>query len=418
MRGMGGRLLLPLVVLAGLLPLAALYAWGGDGYFELRRAAGLKAYAPFLDLQNVMAGIECWQRGVDVYAVNPCDVMGRLHIYSPLWLRLPPVFGRPDLLDGIGLTIGLGFAAVLLILPATAHRRSGMLMLLAVGSPVTFYALERANMDVPIFVCLAIAAVLLGGGIAARGLAYALILAVGLLKFYPLVLLILLLRERPALALAFGAIAAVAGLGLVLPLREEFVRALGNIPPLPAFSGTFGAGMLDKGVRALLPGVAALPVVATVLMAAGAVTLVWALAGDAATRRDLAAMPVRHRDLLLVGGGILVGCFVAGDSVEYRAIFLLLALPALLHLAHAGARRGLFAATAVAAAVLLWDPLVRRGVAWLFPSSDDLPSVPGLVLWGLRELAWWWVAAVLAALVVGLLRRAPGLALVGVRPAA
>ena len=53
------------------------------------------------------------------------------------------------------------------------------------------------------------------------------------------------------------------------------------------------------------------------------------------------------------------------------------------------------------AAALMWEPLARRLVA----------GSAGLALWALHSLAWWWLAGVLLALVLALLRGAPGLAL-------
>ena len=90
---------------------------------------------------------------------------------------------------------------------------------------------------------------------------------------------------------------------------------------------------------------------------------------------------------------------------------LLLTVPALWRMG------GMFAATAGCVAWLMWDPVVRRVVARLVPGEGEIPGMPGLALWTVREVVWWWVAVVLAGLVVGLLRRAPGWALIGVRPA-
>jgi hypothetical protein len=98
------------------------------------------------------------------------------------------------------------------------------------------------------------------------------------------------------------------------------------------------------------------------------------------------------------------GCFLAGENIDYRAILVLPALPALLAVPatrHAG----------WLAAALMWEPLARRIVARLAPAEADQPSLAFLVLWGVHNLAWWWLAAVLLTAVALLLRDAPGLAL-------
>ncbi len=398
-----------LLLLVGFAAMAALYAWGGGAYFALREAAGLQAFVPFLDLHGVMAAIECWQDGVDVYSVNTCDHLGRVHVYSPLWLRLPGMFGAPELTMPIGIGLALAFILSLLVVPAPTGAGGMVVLVLAVVSPDTVFALERANMDVLIFAAVVLAVPMLAGGLVARGFAYAVFLAVGLLKFYPLVLLGLVVRERPVLTLLFGA-AALGGLAAVaLPLAGEFGRAIGNILPTPVFSGTFGARHLGLGLGLLLPGYAGVAV--GVLVAAAAVMVAVRLARDTVVRGALDALPRRDADLLLVGAVLMLGCFLAGENVEYRAIFLLLTVPALWRMG------GMFAATAGCVAWLMWDPVVRRVVARLVPGEGEIPGVPGLALWTVREVLWWWVAVVLAGLVVGLLRRAPGWALIGVRPA-
>lgn len=404
----------PLLLLIGLAAVAALYAWGGDTDFVLRRAVGLQPFAPFLDLHGVMSAIACWHAGVDVYADNSCDLLRRVHVYSPLWLRLPVGFGTPGLIGPIGIGLALAFIVSLLVLPAPDGLRGLVVMVLAVVSPDTVFALERANMDVLIFAAVVLAVPLLAGGAVVRGAAYAVFLGMGLLKFYPVVLLVLVVRERPLVALGFGLAAIVMLAAGVLPFIDEYGRAIANILPTPAFTGTFGARHLALGLALLLPGSVFPAYAAGALVAAGAVVLVIRVLRDNAVLAAMDALPRRHADLCLVSGLVMLGCFLAGESVEYRAVFLLLAVPALLRMGALLQMGGLFRMTAWGVAWLLWDPVMRRVVARLAPGVGDIPGAAGLALWGVREVLWWWVAAVLAVLVVGLLRRAPGWGLIGI----
>lgn len=398
-----------LALLLLLAALAGLYAWDPQAYLALRIAAGLKPFEPFLDLHAVMSAIACHDRGIDVYATNPCDTMGRLHIYSPLWLRLPSLFGREDLTLPFGLVLAIGFILSLLALPAPRGRWAATAMFLAAVSPDTVFALERANIDALIFIAVLAGALLQARGLLARVAGYGLFLAMGLLKFYPLVLLVLMLRERPKVAawLATGA-AAVLALA-VLPLAGEFHRAIVNIPPLPVFSGTFGAYQLSDGIGALRPGETVVRFLLALALAAIALAAALRLATDASVSGSLATLPRREADMLLAGGALVAGCFLAGQSIEYRAVFLLLALPALLSLARTGRLAWVFRVTTAIAVWLLWDPLARRLVGRLAPAEGEMPGLPGLALWTLRELLWWWVAAVLAGLLAAMLRRAPAL---------
>lgn len=391
-----------LVVATCLALLSLLFAWDGDLYFRLRVAAGMKAYDPFLDLHAVMAAIECWHRGVDVYAANPCDTYGRLHIYSPLWLRLPALFGDPALRHPLGLVLAFGFAASLLWLPP-APRGGLAALILTAAAPVTAFALERANVDLLVFILVVPGAVLLARGQVARIVGFALFLLAGLLKFYPLVLLLLLLRERPHVMFALLLVAGAILRATLGAFADETRHAIALIPIQAVFWGSFAAHNLPRGLMMLTgsPIAAALALAAGFATAAVAIRRVLICPEMAAGLRGL---PPVVRSLLLVAGTLVGGCFLAGENIEYRAILLLPALPALLALPatrHAG----------WLAAALMWDPLARRFVAQLAPADDGQPSLPGLALWAVHNLAWWWMAAVLLVLVALLLRDAPGLAL-------
>src|SRR5689334_9081991 len=60
-------------------------------YFGALRLLGVEPFSfPFLDTHAVLAAAECGRQGVDIYLSNPCDALGRPHVYSPLWLAIVP----------------------------------------------------------------------------------------------------------------------------------------------------------------------------------------------------------------------------------------------------------------------------------------------------------------------------------------
>ena len=73
---------------------------------------------------------------------------------------------------------------------------------LAVLSPTTVYAVERANNDLIVFLLILSGGMLLTVRQPSRLCSYALFLVAGLLKYYPLALLVLLIRERRRAAVA------------------------------------------------------------------------------------------------------------------------------------------------------------------------------------------------------------------------
>ena len=62
-----------------------------DTYRHILRFVGVEPFIfPFVDIHAVLTAGECYQEGINVYAQNPCDVLGRVHVYSPLWLSVMP----------------------------------------------------------------------------------------------------------------------------------------------------------------------------------------------------------------------------------------------------------------------------------------------------------------------------------------
>ena len=103
-------------------------------------------------MHAVTAAVECHRLGFDVYVQNPCDVFGRVHGYSPVWLWLAvlPITTAWD--NALGLGLVLLFLVALAFLPAGRDWRQTMLITLGAVSSATMFALERANVDLLMFV--------------------------------------------------------------------------------------------------------------------------------------------------------------------------------------------------------------------------------------------------------------------------
>jgi hypothetical protein len=130
----------------------------------------------------------------------------------------------------IGIALDLAFLMSLFWLVKPVNWRELIVFALPCTSTMVFFALERGNVDVIIFVILVAAGVLSTGQLASRLLSYALILLAGLLKFYPVTVLSTALRERPR---TFFAISAAAGLiisGFVYRFHGELRVMARNIP--------------------------------------------------------------------------------------------------------------------------------------------------------------------------------------------
>src|SRR5579885_3185677 len=149
--------------------------------------------SPFLDTAAILAAVECHGRAIDIYQLNPCDPLGRPHVYSPLWLTLlPSSLGTSDTL-WVGGALALAFVFSLAWLLQPRDVTEATILGFAVFSPMVLYAVERANNDLLIFCLVVCAGAMQGLRRRPRLCSYAVILVAALLKYYPAILLSLVL---------------------------------------------------------------------------------------------------------------------------------------------------------------------------------------------------------------------------------
>jgi hypothetical protein len=365
------------VLLAGIL-----YCLGyREQYYALAEAWGAAPFrTPFLDMHAVTAAVECHRLGFDVYVQDPCDVFGRVHGYSPVWLWLAvlPITTAWD--NALGLGLVLLFLVALTFLPAGREPRQTMLITLGAVSSATMFALERANVDLLVFVMAMLAVRLRTAG-------YAVSLLAGMLKFYPIVLLVLAVRERLVKCLVVWAV-AVGVIALWFALDgTEILRGMANIPSTHPFDdNVFGAHNLPFGLAELL----GLPHAAAIVLQVLLLVTMLCLAATLARRVQVHALTEAESLYLLAGSVLLVSCFVMAQNVSYRGIYFLFVLPAL-----AICRRG----TAWLIVLLMWNSALRPVIDALTEWSS-LAEILRPGIWLVRELAWWGVITVLAALLL------------------
>lgn len=112
-------------------------------------------------------------------------------------------------------------------------------------------------------------------------------------------------------------------------------------------------------------------------------------------RASCLRLPPSEAAFLEIGAWLVAGCFLAGQNIGYRGIFLLFALPGLWSLAQAagsGFQRALFRTAIGLILFLMWGEFFRHLV-------DNLAPAPGpFLFWLGRELAWWAVVTLLGGL--------------------
>jgi hypothetical protein len=385
--------------------MAMLYLARSPLYFGIIRAWGVNAWRnPFLDTDGVVSALRCLRVGVDVFLTNPCDVLGRVFNYSPLWLVLAWLPVTKDWLVPTGLAFDIAFLFSLLLLPSGRRLSAAVWITLGAISPAVLFAMERGNIDLVMFSLASIAATLACRSPRLRLIGYGAALLAGLLKYYPMTLMLLATREWPRRFLVVTAAAIALTALFLVAMGQDLVVALRLIPQgMWWFAGPFGSIVLPGGIAEMLNLPAIACSVLRLLLAAGA------LAGGIrlATRRwfagDLARLTPLEETTLLTGALLILSCFFTAQNIDYRAIHLLLVLPALTALHDLGDARRLHGSVLIGAVFLLWSDAWRLGpYTYAYPSNHLIIIEIG---WGLRELIWWWVVTILIAYMIVVLRQ-------------
>ena len=277
-------------------------------------------------MRSLTSAWECERRGVDVLPVNPCDPRKRPANYPRLWLAAAP-FGLDEsdtAVLGVALAVLFLVFALVVTGPLTAYE--GLLYGIALVSPAVMFGVERGNPDLFVFVLVAAALLTFRGGVAMRVLSHGLLLLATMLKLFPFFAWGLLVRQRRA---AVVGLAMLAAFGLYVAASFEELRVILEVVPREIWL-SYGAGVLADGLVDALdaPSVWA-PAIAIALVVIGALVAVFL--GRRWRVRVHASRTDRRLDALWVGAGIYVGSYAVMHNYDYRMIFLLFAIPQLLH---------------------------------------------------------------------------------------
>jgi hypothetical protein len=384
--------------LLAFLVMAALYVAGPRRLYDaILILWGVDPFAyPFLDTDTVLSAVRCLRRGVDVFAINPCDPLGRVFDYSPLWLLLAKLPVTTAWIAPAGLVVDGAFLLSLLLLPAARDRRALTCLLLGLLSSAVAFAVERGNNDLVLFALAAVAAGLACRTPALRALGYAAALLAGLLKYYPMTLMLLVTRERPVRFLALAAASCAIVALFLATMGHDLVRALRLVPIGSWYGDMFGSSTLPGGLAEWFGWPAPTAFVLRILLSLGALAIGLRSGLSARMETLLARLSEGERSFLFAGSLLILGCFFTAQNIGYRVTHLVLVLPALTALWRTDRSPIWPLATGVAIA-LLWSQGWR---AMLGRLADTPATLIGG--WLLREALWWSLVPILIALVAGL----------------
>jgi hypothetical protein len=221
--------------LAVFLFMSWLYVSGDNGLYEtILNSYGIIPFRfPFVDTSGGLAAWECAWQGIDVIVSDPCDVLQRGYTYSPLWMSasgIPLGVGDTNI---VGCILDLVFIMSLWLLPPPRRLPDLIITVAATLSTMVVFALERANPDILLFMLALAAGLLSEGWLPMRLFGYCLGLTAALVKYYPVMILIVAFREQP-LVLGLAGLAVVSVLAFFfVEYHAEIARGMPNIPRGP-----------------------------------------------------------------------------------------------------------------------------------------------------------------------------------------
>lgn len=409
-------------------------------YFRLiRYMVKLPGPHPFVDWEYIPSAIRCWSHGVDVYTDNTCYTVWPFpqpFPYSPLLLRMTFLTAGEHWINVTMIAVCVLFLLSLATLTPPHDWRDLIITLLATLSSATFLIVERGNADLILFLMIVAGVHLRVLPLIFRLGGYGLIIVAGLVKFYPFIALIVVLRER-LLVIAAVAIASLGALAALMFYRHELGLMFANLPAPSYFILQFGSadlpgglgvsfgkilerlGYADPGAAQAAGALVSRAILPVLVVSAIAVALI--IARRCHLRSVEAGLPSRELDFLVVGAALISGCFFAGQSVIYRGVYLLLALPGLAALSRrtpTPSGRRLFASAGPAIVFVLWTPFLdqclkhaglsaklnyiglakRTASLYHYDNYHNFQSSTfGYGLWLAGELAWWWIVTLLLA---------------------
>lgn len=334
LRGLDGRL----IVIAAVV-LYFIGVWISRSVFttDLWLLGGVPVMRPtFGDMRSVTEIWDCIDRGVPVYVAGPC---------------LPQAFNYPRAITW-GQSLGLGpsdavwlsvfvdglFLVVALTLLGRLRLLEGVVAAAVFCSPPVMLGLERANPDLLVFGLLGLAALAASRLWLLRAV---LLFVAAMLKFYPAVAMIMLLRDRwPRAAWAFGGTLAafLAYFGATASdldhLDSSVIRAV-----QPAYGYlTLQDGLTQGfGLFGPLPWVGDIPhwliLAVAAMLLGGAAVVVARWCG-----RPAQVSPRAATDGFWAGGAVFIVCWFLGSNFDYRLASLVLVLPLLFAWSRSGGR--------------------------------------------------------------------------------
>jgi hypothetical protein len=285
----------------------------------------------FADLRGVVAGTERLRAGIPPETADLHDPWNRPYNYPRLWLYSDDLGLNANTVMAFGFGMGALFLASCFFILGRLNAFEGLMAGLFLISYAVMFGLERANVDLLMFVLLALALELRRF----QPIAALVIALAAVLKLHPIFAFFALLTPPWKKTLPWLGAGLLIFAASILDHFHAFMTAMSYAPNMR--SGILSFGMTTLGLEYMERFNR--PDLYHDAIILGVVMLILAAGLGAWIRPSLKIESLGERELYAfrLGAGIYLGSFLLGTNHDYRAIFLLLCLPMLFRLLKLGA---------------------------------------------------------------------------------
>lgn len=364
------------------------------GYDNTWRIWNIPVKQPaFYDLRLITGGAESFTQGYNPAVNNPYDPEQRLFNYPRIWyLILTMGIDQRDTIT-LGIILALAFFISLVTIRGEFDRKTAIVLALVIFSPAVLLGIERGNVDLAVFVLLAIA---LFSVDLSKTLSLLVLLLAMVFKIYPVLGIGYLLDEEKR-SFKYTIAGFVVTVVYMLFNLEDMLHIF--IDTQKGSDVSYGVSVLPAKLSPYLGDTYA---VVKLLLYLSAFGLILICSYFAFRNKDrMIAANSNHLRMFRLGTGIYIGTFLLGNNWDYRLMFLIFTLPQIVSWAknHTGflalaSKISLVALLASVWYLEIWRfteyaGMAGRAVSFMFDELMNWTLFSGLIYLYINSLPHW-----------------------------
>lgn len=353
-------------------------------YYIFWQRIGVSAVeTPFYDLQVITHALDSYRQGNDPLSVFPkqSHLIETMFNYPRIWYNLAYINIRGSHTTRFGIILVLVFFITIFGFIKRINVSEAIIYGLILCSPAVMLLIERGNSDLIIFILLICASFTVNGKLLSQSAAALIFLLSCFLKLYPIFAIGFFLRHNPRTCMIMCSLIIFLFCTYVFLNRQE-ISLIASATPR-AISISYGAyiyadylvstfnhslSFVDKPLGHVLALITLL--ISAIVIFFAAMKLNYSVSGISS----------KNIDAFRLGAGIYMGTYLLGNNWDYRLVFLILTIPAILNWCKTISYFTNISLLALAGIILMmWNQIIYK-VAYLKILKLPNPLLPALTI--------------------------------------